>query len=303
MNEVIKEVRPPEIIAAEINRVKRSTAQYVLLQSIEIGRLLCEAKETVPFGDWGTWLEENCAYSQSNANNLMRIYREYGESSQLSFFEENKLELYGDLNRSQAIALLALPSEERAEFVKENDVQAMSVSELEEAIKAAKAEAEEKLRVAENLKNDAIKRANDADDRSSKMLAAQKAAEAERDKAKTAAKTAKDKLTAVEAERDRLQVQIGELENRKPELTPEEKTAIEEAAKAEYQKDIDYLKAQNDKLKAASDPTTQKFAVYFEEMNEKFGKMLALLPLMDDEAKTKFSGALGRALDAMKAKL
>lgn len=303
MNEIVKEIRSPEMIAAEINQIKRSTAQYVLLQSIEIGRLLCEAKETVPFGDWGAWLEENCSYSQSNANNLMRIYKEYGESSQLSFFEENKLELYGDLNRSQAIALLALPSEERAEFVKGNDVPAMSVSELEDAIKAAKAEAEEKLRVAENVKNDAIKRANDADERSSKMLAAQKAAEAERDKAKTAAKTAKDKLTAAEAERDRLQVQIGELENRKPELTPEEKAAIEEAAKAEYQKDIDYLKAQNDKLKAASDPTTQKFAVYFEEMNDKFGKMLALLPLMDDEAKTKFSGALGRALDAMKARL
>ncbi|MBQ9995610.1 MAG: DUF3102 domain-containing protein, partial [Clostridia bacterium] len=79
-------LRTPDVIAAEINTIKRTTAKYVLEQSIEIGRLLCEAKEAVPHGEWGHWLEENCAYSTSNANNLMRIYTEYGEDDeQLSF--------------------------------------------------------------------------------------------------------------------------------------------------------------------------------------------------------------------------
>lgn len=43
-------LRTPDVIAAEINTIKRTTAKYVLEQSIEIGRLLCEAKEAVPHG-------------------------------------------------------------------------------------------------------------------------------------------------------------------------------------------------------------------------------------------------------------
>lgn len=303
MSENVIEIRPPEVIAAEINQIKRSTAQYVLLQSIEIGRLLCEAKQAVPFGDWGGWLEANCAYSQSNANNLMRIYKEYGEDAQISFIETNKLELYGNLNRSQAVALLALPSDEREEFVRENDVESMSVSQLEEAIKEAKAEAEEKLRVSENLKNDAIKRANDADRRSADMLAAQKKAETAKDKAEKAKKAAEDKLSSVQADRDRLQVKITELENKKAEISPEEKAALEAGIKAEYEKDIEYLEERNKKLKAALDPTAQKFAAHFESFGEAFNKMTALLLNADKETKTKLTAALGRALDSMKAKI
>ena len=87
MNNDITALRTPDVIAAEINTIKRTTAKYVLEQSIEIGRLLCEAKETVPHGEWGHWLEENCDYCTSNANNLMRIYTAYGEDDeQLSFF-------------------------------------------------------------------------------------------------------------------------------------------------------------------------------------------------------------------------
>lgn len=316
MSDII-EIRPPEVIAAEINQIKRSTAQYVLLQSIEIGRLLCEAKQSVPFGDWGGWLEANCAYSQSNANNLMRIYKEYGEDAQLSFIETNKLELYGNLNRSQAVALLALPSEEREEFVRANDVESMSVSQLEEAIKAAKAETEEKLaraeaerdeiaeklRTNEDVKFDAIKRANDADKRSADMLAAQKKAEAAKDKAEKAKKAAEDKLSSVQADRDRLQVQIAELQNKKPEISAEEKAKIEAEAKAEYAKDLEYLAEQNKKLKAASDPTAQKFAAYFENFSETFNKMYRMFGDMDDEIQIKLKGALKRAVQQMDDKL
>ncbi len=155
MNEVIS-VRTADVIAAEINAIKRGTAQYLLMQSLEIGRLLVEAKAAVKHGEWGKWLEENCAYSTSNANNLMKLYTEYGESEQVSFFEENKLELFGNLNRSQAIALLAIPRSERADFVREHDVPSMSVSELEEAIKKAKAEGKAEGRAEVEAENEDI---------------------------------------------------------------------------------------------------------------------------------------------------
>lgn len=292
MSESVIEVRPPEVIAAEINQIKRSTAQYVLLQSIEIGRLLVEAKQAVPFGDWSGWLEVNCAYSQSNANNLMRIYKEYGEDSQMSFFETNKLELYGNLNRSQAVALLALPSDEREEFVRENDVEKMSVSELEDAIRKVKEESEEKLRAAESLRDDAIKRAGD-------MLTAAQKAEAERDKAKKANKTVNEKLSAALADRDKLQMKLTELENKKAEISPEVRAKIEAEAEAHCAKDLEELMTANKKLKAAADPTAQKFSVYFEDFQSLFNKMKKIISDADETIGEKLRSALKFTLEKM----
>ena len=83
MNNDVIVMRNETVIAAEINAVKRQVARNCLSAAIEIGRLLTEAKALVPFGRWGEWLEENCAYSQSTANNLMRLCEEYGEQAQV----------------------------------------------------------------------------------------------------------------------------------------------------------------------------------------------------------------------------
>ncbi len=281
-------IRSPEVIAAEINAIKRTTVKYVLEQSIEIGRLLCEAKAAVPYGEWGRWLEENCSYSTSNANNLMRIYTEYGEDSQLIFFEENKLELYGNLTRSQAIALLALPSAERAEFVRENDVGAMSVSELEAKIKEAKeaARAEADAEYAEKLKEAKLS--------ADKARKAAGLAESERDAAKALAKSAAaDKealgkaqieLKEITEERDKLRDQL----SLPAELTPEQREEIERAAaesvRAEVAEEMQQMQAMNAKLKAAANPTMQKFTGLFEAWQEDWNRMWKVIAECEDEA-------------------
>ena len=71
--------RTPEIVAAEIRQIADQTRKMVLNSSIEIGKRLCEAKEMVPHGEWGSWLEKEVNFKQSTANNLMRIYTEYGD--------------------------------------------------------------------------------------------------------------------------------------------------------------------------------------------------------------------------------
>ncbi|MBR0293461.1 MAG: DUF3102 domain-containing protein, partial [Acidaminococcaceae bacterium] len=71
--------RTPEIVAAEIRQIADQTRKMVLNNSIEIGKRLCEAKEMVPHGEWGSWLEKEVNFKQSTANNLMRIYTEYGD--------------------------------------------------------------------------------------------------------------------------------------------------------------------------------------------------------------------------------
>ena len=70
-------MRDAGVIAREINFIKEQTKRQMLAASMEIGARLCEAKELVGHGEWEKWLCENVDYSQSTANNLMRIYREY----------------------------------------------------------------------------------------------------------------------------------------------------------------------------------------------------------------------------------
>ena len=146
MNEIVRSDRE---IAAQINAVKRQTAQVCLAAAVEIGRLLCEAKATVPYGDWGSWLEDNVNYSQSTANNLMRLYQNYGEQEQMSFLEENSLEIFGSLSPSQALALLGLPREERADYVETHDMETTSVRDIEAEIAARKAAEEQAVKANE----------------------------------------------------------------------------------------------------------------------------------------------------------
>lgn len=295
MSDII-EIRPPEVIAAEINSIKRSTAQFVLLQSIEIGRLLCEAKQAVNHGEWGGWLEANFAYSTSTANNLMRIYTEYGEDSQISFFETNKLELYGNLSRSQAVALLALPSDEREEFVRENDVGSMSVSELEEAIKKAKEESASEIRAKEEeikkLENDLKKKDSEASKAEAKNKRLEKELETSRENA--------EKLERIRQERDKLNLQIAELEKKPAEITDEQRSQLAAEIRAETDKEIEQLKMMNAKLEAASNPVAQKFSAYFEAFQDAFNKMRKVLEEADPEINSKLKGALNMMLGKMK---
>lgn len=101
----------------------------------QIGKLLTEAKSMVGHGGWEKYLEEKVAYSQSTANNFMRLYQEYGEYGP-------NLQTFGNLNPSQALALLALPEGQREEFAEAHDVESMSVRELKAQIAAEKERAE-----------------------------------------------------------------------------------------------------------------------------------------------------------------
>lgn len=307
-------LRTPDVIAAEINTIKRTTAKYVLEQSIEIGRLLCEAKEAVPHGEWGRWLEENCAYSTSNANNLMRIYTEYSEDDQLSFFAENKLELYGDLNRSQAIALLALPPAERAEFVRENDVPAMSVSELEAKIKEAKAETEAAVRAEmgaalEKAKADVSEQKRRADKNAAdiekmkknpelkkvkaELMEAKNSVETLRDVAEKAAQEAQHLKT----ERDVLQMQLSQ-----PvvaEITEEQRAEIIAEANSQMSADLAAKDAEIVKLRLAANPMVSKFSAYLDQMQIAFRNMEEIILNAEPEVEEKLSHALEKVVTAM----
>lgn len=134
MNEIIT-ARDIEMVTSDIRYAQRQGARQLLSNMIEIGRLLVEAKSMVPYGEWGKYLQEKVDYSQSTANNLMKLYQEYGDNQESFFGSLQNSQAFGNLSYTQALALLALPAEERAVFVEENDVDSMSTRELEKAVK------------------------------------------------------------------------------------------------------------------------------------------------------------------------
>lgn len=144
-------VRPLAVIEAELEMLRQDTRQKetaLLCNYIEFGRRLEEAKAQLRHGEWGGWLKK-MEVSQSTANNLMRIFREYGADQQSLFSGMAKNQAFGNLTYSKAVLLLMVPEEERERFAVENDVEHMSSRELKAAIKA-RDEAEEKAAAAED---------------------------------------------------------------------------------------------------------------------------------------------------------
>lgn len=217
--------RTPEVIAAEINSIKEQTRKVLLYNSIEIGRKLVEAKELVPHGEWGKWLEESVDYKKSTANNLMKIFEEYG-SSQITLLDDNlKSQAFGNLNYSQAILLLGLPSEDREKFVEENKVDEMSTRELKKAI--------DDLKKVNKEKDDALKERDEAIEKLSALEESNRILEETFNEGAEERKELEEKVKELERE-------IEEVESKQNNSSVKFKIYFEEAGRS-YQKLLEEL--------------------------------------------------------------
>ena len=268
--------KTPDILAAEIRTIKAQTGRMVLNASIEVGRRLTEAKAKLPHGSWGEYLKNEVDYSPSQAQNLMRVFREYGSDQQSLFGGEAKSQTFGRLTFSQALSLLVIPDEdEREKFVIENDVEHMSVRELNEALKA-RDEAEEKAVAAEDearrLRQEAERLQEQLADQGRVYEAKLTSAGVEIDQAKAEAQAAREaqekaaakaqrfqdalseansSTQAAEEEHTRLLQELEELRNRPAEADTE---AVEAARKAA----IDEMTAKVDKAKDKAEKAEEK---------------------------------------------
>lgn len=129
-------VRDIETVTAEIVTIHHHTQRMMLTGAIEIGRRLVEAKSMVPHGEWGRYLEERVSYSVSTANNLMKLYQEYGNNQASLFDNFANSQTFHNLTYTKALAMLALPADLRQTFAEENDVAAMSTREVQSAVQA-----------------------------------------------------------------------------------------------------------------------------------------------------------------------
>lgn len=313
MSDIIT-VRDGDIIAAEINVIKEHAAKVMISSAIEIGKRLVEAKSVVGHGNWGSWLAEKVAYSQSTANNMMKLYQEYGTGEVNLFDNWTNSEAFGKLSYSQHLALLALPFGERAEFAETHQVADMSTRELEKAIRErdeAKADRDANVREIEKLQaeNDRITagmaeaadklEAKDAEIEGLKTKVTQ--AELAKVKAQENVDTIRKKLNkAVEGEATaRAELAKVKADPEVPESIMEQlraEVAAEAAAKATEEIQKQLIAAQEEVAKAEkaraeaeakvadakrqsqlSNPDMVLFSTYLAQAQEQFNKMIGAL--------------------------
>ena len=229
------------IITAEIKEVKRQANNMALMYAIEIGRRLVEAKSVLPHGEWGGWLKNEVDFSQSSANNFMKLYEEYGQVQISVFGAVANSQTIGNLAYSKALQLLALPENEREKFAEEVGAEDMTVKELKAAI---------------DERNDAIKRAEEAEKRAQDIAEKQQAMEkAVKEAAGFAAeaKELKAKISTLESELEKASeapklsteeidnIKLNALKEAKEKAAEEVKKKIEKA-KAEIEKAVDKQK-------------------------------------------------------------
>ena len=267
-------------LAAEINTIKRQTQKIMMEAAVEIGRRLVEAKGAVGHGGWGLWLERNVDYSERTAQNLIRIFQEYGEGQQ-SLFGESNPQAFADLTYTQAVALLGIKNpDERAEFVETHDVQSMTSRELADAIKErdeARAESENRQKNIDALQ-----------------------------------KTLEDKSRAAEKEKEGFQKTLSKYERETAALmtklnaTERELREAQETAGGaiELMKERDDLRAQVARMAKESvkeqnaDPGKAAFSAYFNLSKNAFNGMLEAVRKIEDDQE-KYRAAMVKMMEAM----
>ena len=234
-------------LSAEVISLTRAAQKISLYYICEIGERLTEAKAIVGHGGWGEWLREKVNYSQSTAENFIKIYKEYG-SGQTGLFGEENSETFEKLPYTKLLALTALDPESREEFCENNDVEAASVRELKDMIARLKNENEESARAASEK----------ADELENVRREAAAAREAEAD-ARREAEELKKEVDSLSAELDAANAQtaVPGFEEEKAELCEK------------YEKKLDKLKKELEKKKAAEEELRKKAEAIAAEIREK----------------------------------
>ena len=271
MNEM---TRPIEVITQEINFYKFQAGQAI----IEIGKRLCEAKQCLPHGAWGEWLQNEVEFSERTAQNYMQIAKKYKNP-----------QLITDMGNSvtKALLLLSVPEDEREEFVGEaheidgeaKTVAEMTTKEMEQLLKKLEAERAEKEKLqsqldlfqdeAEKAKEAAVDAAVDAaykdtEDKLETLVAQKEAAE-------QAQKAAEEKVAAMETEMDELRMQAEQTalpdESELERVRKEAEETARQKAEAAMQKKLD--KAKKDADKARKEAAEAQAAIEAHEAAQK----------------------------------
>lgn len=302
--------RSIETITSEILQMKEDAGNAI----IGIGQRLIEAKSMLPHGEWTQWLTEQVEFSERTAQNFMRLAREWSNPQALA-----------DLGATKALTLLALPPEERQQFIEENhivdgeekSVIDMTSRELEKAIR----ELDEAKKDAEAARADA----KAAEDSRSKMEADMKALKNLQKSAQEAEEQARKELEKVRAELKELQdkpvdVAVMEVDQAALDKAREEAVAgmqdkldrakaardkaneklyAAEKALAEANAKLEAAKAEERKSVISGDRDLATFELLFNQAQEVVNKLHGLLLKLKGREDTELAGKVEKAILAL----
>lgn len=332
MNTEITAARTLNTVTAEIITIKEQTQKLILDSAIELGRRLCEAKLMTEHGEWGAYLRDEVDFSQSTANNLMRIFEEYGDEQSSLFGASAKSQTFGKLNYSKALALLSVPSEEREDFIENNQVDDMSTRELQKAIKerdaaikakedAEKAEADARKLADERA--DAIRQAEDSateaqaeaeriqaekdelENQLDKLLNAEPVPAAEPDEGVLDAARKEAAAAAKKEAEEKLKKKIAKADEDKKKAedakaaAEAERDRIKQQLEQEKTESSERLIAMQKQLTAANSQTMTVFKLHFETAQTALDKMTECIYELDEIEDSEMRGKLSKALRAM----
>lgn len=299
--EYMERPRTIEVITGEIRDAQRKGGEAILT----IGRCLIEAKDQLPHGEWLPWLSEQVGYAEKTAQNFMRLAREFSNPQALA-----------DLGATKALALLALPAEEREQFVAEHNVVDMTSRQLEQAIKErdeAKAKAEQaateqraaeeaRAKMEEDMRLLNARLAGSREDWDKAMQdVARLEAELEELKAKpvdVAVETVVDQEAVEQARAEAVAEMKDKLDRAKAakEKAEEKRKAAEEAL-ASAQDQLERLRKEEKRSELSSDKDLAQFELLFGQAQETVNKMHGILLRVE----TRDEDAAGRLRKALRA--
>lgn len=254
------EISTIEILAAQARALKMT----INVNMWQLARVFVEAKQIVPHGQWGKWLEENAEVSERTAQDMMQAYKRFGGIPQIE-----------GIGKAKLFRMLPLPDGAVEQFLKENDVSNMSTREIERAVKQARAEADAEIQK----------------ERRARMEAEQRAAAAEKAKNQPSAELRSElhnnqtRIAQQEAEIERLakagSIAAGEAERLRREL--KEQTELLEEQQAEInraQQELLNMQSAAAKGDAERTPESQLTLEAFSSAVRVFIGTCARLPMM-----------------------
>ena len=312
----IEEPRTIETITAEIVMIKKTANQIALHIAIELGRRLTEAKELLPYGEWGGWLEKSVQFSQDTAGRYMRLYAEYGAAQSSLFGAEVESATLRNLSVSKALALLAVPAEEREAFAEEHKVDELSTRQMNELMKSVKEaedakEAAEAALAGERLEKEKAAAERDGLAQRVKELESRPVEVAVREpdpaevqaRVDAAVKEATEKLKAeskdlrrdLKVARDNAKALAMQIEDNKQ--------SVKDAAAASAERDkLKEQIVQLEKKLSMSDAAVTAVNVHYEAVQREFGQLASGLTAIENtEVRQKVRGAVLALLDKLRA--
>ena len=309
------EGRSIETITDEILDLKQTAGEAIL----EIGNRLIEAQTMLSHGEWLTWLTERVEFSPRTAQRFMRLSREWSNATALSH-----------LGATKALALLALPADEREQFMaethqvdgQEKNVIDMSARQLEQAIKdrdearkaaeVAQAEAsaaeQARAKIAEDMKllNARLSGAQEDREQAAQAVARLEAqlAELKEKPVEVAVEPVVDQEALEKARAEAVAGMQDKLDQaREAKKRAEDKQKIAEEALEQARLQLEEQAREEKKAALGADKDLAQFEVLFDQTKETVNRMHGILLKVrsrDEDAAGRLSKALAALAEAVR---